>query len=89
MIKKGVIAFSLVVLILLVAVPVYAINYGDPDGDGHPFVGLMVAQDEDGNPLWRCSGTLLSPTVFLTAGHCTAAPVAPPAPLPRRSPPPR
>jgi len=34
----------------------------------------MVAQLADGTPLWRCSGTLLSPTVFLTAGHCTEAP---------------
>ena len=32
---------------------------------------LDVAQDADGNPLWRCSGTLLSSTLFLTAGHCT------------------
>jgi hypothetical protein len=46
------------------------------DGDGHPYVGLMVAQDASGNPLWRCSGTLLSPTLFLTAGHCTEAPAA-------------
>ncbi len=51
-----------------------AIRYGTPDGDGHPFVGLMVAKDAAGNPLWRCSGTLLSPTVFLTAGHCTESP---------------
>jgi hypothetical protein len=36
----------------------------------------MVAQLADGTPLWRCSGTLLSPTVFLTAGHCTEAPAA-------------
>lgn len=53
-----------------------AVTDGEPDGEGHPYVGLMVAQDADGNPLWRCSGTLLSSTLFLTAGHCTEAPAA-------------
>jgi secreted trypsin-like serine protease len=56
-----------------VAAPATAITDGELDGDGHPHVGLMVAQDADG-PLWRCSGTLMSPTLFLTAGHCTEAP---------------
>ena len=52
--------------------PASAVTDGVPDTDNdYPFVGLMVAQDEDGNPLWRCSGTLFSPTLFLTAGHCT------------------
>ncbi len=51
-----------------------AVTYGELDGDGHPYVGLMVANDANGNPMWRCSGTLLSPTLFLTAGHCTEAP---------------
>ena len=55
------------------ATPATAITDGELDGDGHPHVGLMVAQDADG-PLWRCSGTLMSPTLFLTAGHCTEAP---------------
>jgi secreted trypsin-like serine protease len=47
---------------------------GEPDGENHPYVGLMVAQTAAGAPLWRCSGTLISPTLFLTAGHCTEAP---------------
>ena len=31
----------------------------------------MVALDASGNPMWRCSGTLVSPRHYLTAGHCT------------------
>ncbi|WP_214467769.1 S1 family peptidase [Microbacterium flavescens] len=57
-------------LIGLSAAPAQAITDGVPDGDGHPEVGLMVAFI-DGEPQWRCSGTLISPTVYLTAGHCT------------------
>src|SRR5262245_14507665 len=60
-------------IVLVAASSALAITNGTPDGTRHPYVGLFVAQDAGGNPLWRCSGTLLSPTVFLTAGHCTAA----------------
>jgi hypothetical protein len=56
--------------------PIGAVTNGELDGTRHPYVGLMVAQAADGTPLWRCSGTLLSPTLFLTAGHCTEAPAA-------------
>jgi hypothetical protein len=49
-----------------------AITYGTPDGNAHPNVGLLVARTADGY-FAVCSGTLVSPTVFLTAGHCTAA----------------
>lgn len=64
------------VLFLLFAGPAFAIKYGGLDLDEHPYVGLMVALDGDDNPLWRCSGALISPTVFLTAGHCTQPPAA-------------
>lgn len=47
-----------------------AITDGSLDGNGHPHVGLLVF-DINGSPAWRCSGTLISPTVMLTAGHCT------------------
>ncbi len=53
-----------------------AIKYGDLDANNHPYVGLMVALDAAGLPLWRCSGTLMSKRIFLTAGHCTEAPAA-------------
>ncbi|MBZ0274865.1 MAG: trypsin-like serine protease [Anaerolineae bacterium] len=66
---------SIMVLVVVVG-SVAAVTDGQPDGNGHPYVGLMVAQDATGRPMWRCSGTLLSPTVFLTAGHCTEAPAA-------------
>jgi V8-like Glu-specific endopeptidase len=65
-----------VVLMLVMVAPTAAITDGELDGNGHPYVGLMVAQTASGAPLWRCSGTLITPTLFLTAGHCTEAPAA-------------
>jgi hypothetical protein len=62
---------SLVALVAVTALfvgPAAAVRFGTPDGNAHSYVGLMVAQDSDGDPLWRCSGTLLSDSVFLTAG---------------------
>jgi hypothetical protein len=50
-----------------------AVQYGQPDGNGHPYVGLVVFYNADGVPVRRCSGALLSSTVFLTAGHCAGA----------------
>lgn len=75
--KKMIFAVFAVIAILAIAVsPVGAVTDGELDGEGHPFVGLMVAQTASGAPLWRCSGTLISPTIFLTAGHCTETPAA-------------
>ena len=73
----GLAALAATLLTVTLAVgPAGAVTNGTLDGDGHPYVGLMVAKDASGAPLWRCSGTLLSPTVYLTAGHCTESPAA-------------
>lgn len=45
------------------------ITNGTVDGSAHPAVVLIV-MDVAGRPAYRCSGTLISPTVVLTAGHC-------------------
>ena len=47
-----------------------AITNGVPDDGRHPYVGLAVF-DVDGSPSHRCTASLLSPTLVLTAGHCT------------------
>src|SRR3954468_17293418 len=53
------------------AAPAGAITFGAPDGNGHPNVGGLVAAEAYSDGTWiYCSGTLISPTVFLTAAHC-------------------
>jgi hypothetical protein len=68
--KLAAAAIATVLLLGLRAAPASAITNGVPDGDDHPYVGLAVFDTATG-PAWRCSGSLLSPTVFLVAGHCT------------------
>jgi hypothetical protein len=50
--------------------PAGAVQYGAPDAGRHPWVGLVVFFDATDAPLWRCSGSLISSTKFLTGGHC-------------------
>jgi secreted trypsin-like serine protease len=76
--RRSLLPVLVTALLLLGALagPAVAVTDGELDGNGHPYVGLMVAQDRDGTPLWRCSGTLISSKIFLTAGHCTESPAA-------------
>ena len=51
------------------ALTAFAITYGQFDGNRHPQVGALVGEFSSGTFPY-CSGTLISPTVFLTAAHC-------------------
>lgn len=64
-------AVAAALLFMSISTPAQAVTDGAPDGDAHPYVGIMVAKDDAGTPLWRCSGTLISSTVYVAAGHCT------------------
>jgi hypothetical protein len=75
--------------VLLAAVGTsWAITGGQVDGNAHPNVAMIVFYQPDGR--FRCSATLVSPTVLVTAAHCTDGvrgkviatfdPVAPPSP---------
>jgi V8-like Glu-specific endopeptidase len=61
----------LAVLVLGVASPAYAITNGSADGSEHPEVGALIAAKPYSDGTWAyCTGTLISPTVLLTAAHC-------------------
>lgn len=68
------ILLATVALLLLTIGSVAAVKYGELDGEDHPQV-VLILMDVDGEPAYRCSGTMIAPTYVLTAGHCAGAPV--------------
>jgi secreted trypsin-like serine protease len=64
-------AAAVVLAVLVLAAPAGAITNGTADGQKHPNVGGLVSPTQYSDGTWLyCSGTLISPTVFLTAAHC-------------------
>jgi secreted trypsin-like serine protease len=67
-------AAAAVLAALVVAAPAAAITNGTADGNRHPNVGGLVSPTQFSDGTWTyCSGTLISPTVFVTAAHCGEA----------------
>lgn len=64
---------SLILLVLATlsaaTLPAAAIVGGELDGNQHPNVAMIVFYQPDGR--FRCSATLVSTTVLVTAAHCT------------------
>jgi hypothetical protein len=69
--RRIVVLLAIVLGMLATALPAGAITGNYVEDNEHPFVGLVTFYDADGEYMHRCSGSLLTPTVFLTAGHCT------------------
>lgn len=70
MIRRLVVGLAAAAAVTLAA-PATAITNGTADGQRHPNVGGLVAPKAYSDGTWLyCSGTLISPTVFLTAAHC-------------------
>lgn len=65
------IAAAAAIVLLALGGTASAVVFGGPDGNDHPGVGALLAPQAYSDGTWAsCTGTLISPTVFLTAAHC-------------------
>ena len=67
---RRIMLLTLAALLVVTLARTQAVTDGKLDGSAHPAVVLLL-MEVGGQPAFRCSGTLLSATVLLTAGHCT------------------
>lgn len=65
----GVVTALVVALCVGTGAPVGAITFGSADDGRHPSVGSLIGEIDGVGYQW-CTGTLVSPTVFVTASHC-------------------
>jgi secreted trypsin-like serine protease len=72
--RKALLAcLALVAAAVLQVGPAGAIVNGQLDGGLHPSTGALIAEyHQPGVKDVLCTGSLIAPKVFLTAGHCTA-----------------
>jgi hypothetical protein len=63
--------FAVFGFLAALVVRTYAVTDGTLDGNTHRAVVLLL-MEVDHKPAFRCTGTLLSPTIVVTAGHCTS-----------------
>jgi hypothetical protein len=69
--RRGILALVPLAAALVFAAAGSAITNGVPDGNAHPEVGALLAPQAFPDGTWEeCTGTLISPTVFVTAEHC-------------------
>jgi secreted trypsin-like serine protease len=70
--RVAALALAALVALGVLATSAFAVVNGSPDNGRHPYVGMAVwfptGNPADGFEL--CSGSLVSPTVFVTAAHC-------------------
>jgi secreted trypsin-like serine protease len=67
---KKLVALAVFSSLALFAGSAHAITYGTPTGNSYGNVGGLVGPDPwTGEPFVYCTGTLISPTVLLTAAH--------------------
>lgn len=69
--KRLLVLIVTLVFILAITSAASAITNGQPDGDGHPYVGVAIQPIPDmPGYVEVCSGSAISATRFVTAAHC-------------------